>query len=133
MMRCAHEMKAAGLRASEGVVGLRNLAVVALPLVAMCDSRDLGGVVDSKNLGRTTMILYDRYPGGLGYSERGFAQHAAAAGDLPGNGPRLPVRRRLPELRRPAEPAAGDSQRPRSDARPSDAEQAGDDSAAGTA
>jgi DEAD/DEAH box helicase domain-containing protein len=66
------EMKAAGLRASEGVVGLRNLAVVALPLVAMCDSRDLGGVVDSKNLGRTTMILYDRYPGGLGYSERGF-------------------------------------------------------------
>ena len=48
-----HEMKAAGLRASEGVCGLRNLAVVALPLVAMCDSRDLGGVVDSKNLGRT--------------------------------------------------------------------------------
>src|SRR3954471_1379114 len=67
------EMKAAGLRASEGVVGLRNLAMVALPLVAMCDSRDLGGVVDSKNLGRTTMILYDRYPGGLGYCERGFA------------------------------------------------------------
>jgi DEAD/DEAH box helicase domain-containing protein len=68
------EMKASGLRASEGVCGLRNLAIVALPLVAMCDSRDLGGVVDSKNLGRTTMILYDRYPGGLGYSERGF-QH----------------------------------------------------------
>jgi DEAD/DEAH box helicase domain-containing protein len=67
------EMKSAGLRASEGVVGLRNLAIVALPLVAMCDSRDLGGVVDSKNLGRTAMILYDRYPGGLGYSERGFA------------------------------------------------------------
>jgi DEAD/DEAH box helicase domain-containing protein len=66
------EMKAAGLRASEGVCGLRNVAIVALPLVAMCDSRDLGGVVDSKNLGRTTMILYDRYPGGLGYSERGF-------------------------------------------------------------
>jgi DEAD/DEAH box helicase domain-containing protein len=68
------EMKAAGLRASEGVVGLRNLALVALPMVAMCDSRDLGGVVDSQNLGRTTMILYDRYPGGLGYCERGFAQ-----------------------------------------------------------
>lgn len=66
------EMKAAGLKASEGVCGLRNLAIVALPMVAMCDSRDLGGVVDSKNLGSTTMILYDRYPGGLGYSERGF-------------------------------------------------------------
>lgn len=65
-------MKAAGLRASEGVCGLRNLAIVALPLVAMCDSRDLGGVVDSKNFGSTTLILYDRYPGGLGYSQRGF-------------------------------------------------------------
>src|SRR3954469_2550654 len=67
------DMKASALRASEGVVGMRNLAMVALPFVAMCDSRDLGGVVDSQNLGRTTMILYDRYPGGLGYCERGFA------------------------------------------------------------
>jgi DEAD/DEAH box helicase domain-containing protein len=65
-------MKAEGLRASEGVCGLRNLAIVALPLVAMCDSRDLGGVVDSKNFGSSTLILYDRYPGGLGYSQRGF-------------------------------------------------------------
>jgi DEAD/DEAH box helicase domain-containing protein len=69
-------MKAAGYRTSEGVVGLRNLAVVALPMVAMCDSRDLGGVVDSKNLGRSTMILYDRYPGGLGYCEKGFQRMA---------------------------------------------------------
>ena len=67
-------MKAAGYRTSEGMAGLRNLAVVALPMVAMCDSRDLGGVVDSKNLGRTTVILYDRYPGGLGYCEKGFAR-----------------------------------------------------------
>lgn len=67
-------MKEAGFRTSEGMMGLRNLAVVALPMVAMCDSRDLGGVVDSKNLGRSTMILYDRYPGGLGYCEKGFQQ-----------------------------------------------------------
>ena len=65
-------MKAVGLRASGGMVGLRNLLVVALPLVAMCDSRDLGGVVDSKNLGRTTLIVYDRYPGGLGYCQQGY-------------------------------------------------------------
>ncbi len=69
-------MKQAGLRASEGVIGLRNLAVVALPFVSMCDSRDLGGVVDSQNLGHSTMIIYDRYPGGLGYSEKGF-EHVA--------------------------------------------------------
>ena len=65
-------MKQSGLRTAEGVAGLRNLAVVALPMVAMCDPRDVGGVIDSKNLGHTTMILYDRYPGGLGYAEKGF-------------------------------------------------------------
>jgi DEAD/DEAH box helicase domain-containing protein len=67
-------MKQARLRPSEGLCGLRNLAVVALPMVAMCDSRDISGVVDSKNLGQSTMILYDRYPGGLGYCEKGY-QH----------------------------------------------------------
>ncbi len=67
-------LKAEQLRPSEGLCGLRNLAVVALPMVAMCDSRDISGVVDSKNLGQSAMILYDRYPGGLGYAEKGF-QH----------------------------------------------------------
>ncbi len=65
-------MKAAKLRTGEGLCGLRNLAIEALPLIAMCDSRDISGVVDSKNLGQSTMILYDRYPGGLGYSEQGY-------------------------------------------------------------
>ncbi len=65
-------LKQEGLRPGEALCGLRNLAVVALPLVAMCDSRDISGVVDSKNLGQPTMILYDRYPGGLGYCEKGF-------------------------------------------------------------
>ena len=67
-------MREARLRPSEGLCGLRNLAVVALPMVAMCDSRDVSGVVDSKNLGKSTLILYDRYPGGLGYCEKGYQQ-----------------------------------------------------------
>jgi len=65
-------LKQAGLKPSEGLCGLRNLAVVALPMVAMCDTRDVSGVVDSKNLGKSTLILYDRYPGGLGYAEKGY-------------------------------------------------------------
>lgn len=69
-------MKSAGLRTSEGLCGLRNLAIVALPMIAMCDSRDTSGVVDSQNLGRSTLVLYDRYPGGLGYCEKGFYQIA---------------------------------------------------------
>ena len=67
-------LKSEKLRPSEALCGLRNLAVVALPMVAMCDMRDVSGVVDSQNLGRSTMILYDRYPGGLGYAEKGFYQ-----------------------------------------------------------
>jgi DEAD/DEAH box helicase domain-containing protein len=68
------QMKRCSVSPSEGLCGLRNLAVQALPMVAMCDSRDVSGVVDSKNLGRGTLILYDRYPGGLGYCEKGFQQ-----------------------------------------------------------
>jgi DEAD/DEAH box helicase domain-containing protein len=68
------ELKRSGHRPSEGLCGLRNLAVVALPMIAMCDSRDISGVVDSKNLGVSSLILYDRYPGGLGYSEKGYTQ-----------------------------------------------------------
>ena len=114
-------MKAAGHRPSEGLCGLRNLAVVALPMVAMCDSRDISGVVDSKNLGTSSMILYDRYPGGLGYSEKGYTRDRDAAGHLSPDGRRVPVRRGLPQLRRTAQPAAGHPQRPGSDARLSDA------------
>jgi DEAD/DEAH box helicase domain-containing protein len=65
-------MRAGGYRTSQAICGLRNLAVVALPMVAMCDSRDVSGVVDSQNLGTTTLIVYDRYPGGLGYCEKGY-------------------------------------------------------------
>ncbi|MCA9268486.1 MAG: DUF1998 domain-containing protein, partial [Planctomycetales bacterium] len=68
------QLKTEKLRTGEALCGLRNLAVVALPMVAMCDSRDISGVVDSKNLGKSTMIVYDRYPGGLGYSEKGYYQ-----------------------------------------------------------
>jgi DEAD/DEAH box helicase domain-containing protein len=69
-------LKSRGFRTNEALVGLRNLVLVAMPIVAMCDPRDLGGVVDSKNFGTSSMILYDRYPGGLGYSEKGMHQIA---------------------------------------------------------
>ena len=49
------------------ICGRRNLAVVALPIIDMCDRHDLG----SANLGTSTLILYDHYPSELGYSETG--------------------------------------------------------------
>ena len=62
-----------GLKPVEGLVGIRNVAVNMLPLVAMCDRMDVGGIVDSGNFGSPTMFLYDRYPGGLGFAEKGYA------------------------------------------------------------
>jgi len=62
-----------GLRVAEGLAGLRNLLLVVLPLHAMCDPSNLGGVVESSNLGSAALFIYDRFPKGLGLSERGFA------------------------------------------------------------
>ncbi len=62
-----------GTELAEALAGLCNLATTAAPLVTMSDTTDLGGVVDFQNFGRGTVILYDRYPGGLGYCERAFA------------------------------------------------------------
>ena len=62
-----------GLNPAEGLSGLRNLMVTLLPLHVMCDRPDLGGILNSSNLGEQALFLYDRYPGGIGYSERGYA------------------------------------------------------------
>lgn len=61
-----------GLKAIDGLVGIRNVAVNLLPLLAMCDRLDVGGIVDSSNTGTPSLFLYDRYPGGLGFAEKGY-------------------------------------------------------------
>ena len=58
----------------EALSGVRNLMLTLLSMLSMCDPADLGGVLDSSNLSRPTMFLFDRYPGGLGFAEQGFAR-----------------------------------------------------------
>ena len=58
----------------EALSGVRNLFVQLLPLMAMCDPLDLGGMLDSSNTGRPTLFLFDRYPGGLGFAEQGWTR-----------------------------------------------------------
>lgn len=65
-------VRTAGRNPVEGLVGLRNSAVHLLPLYAMCDKQDVGGIVDSANTGAPTLFLYDRYRGGLGFAEKGY-------------------------------------------------------------
>jgi len=66
------EVEAQGRKPVEGLQGIRNVAVQVLPLFAMCDRQDLGGIVNSTNTGTPTIFLYDRYPGGLGFAEKGY-------------------------------------------------------------
>ncbi len=65
---------AAGLNPWEALGGVRNLFVQLLPLLAMCDPMDVQGTLDSSNLGRPALFLFDRYPGGLGFAEQGYAR-----------------------------------------------------------
>ncbi len=64
----------AGLNPFEGLSGVRNLFLTLLSMLSMCDPADLGGMIDSANLGRPALFLFDRYPGGLGFAEQGWAR-----------------------------------------------------------
>ena len=79
--------------------------IALLPLWAMCDRWDIGGL--STNLhfqtGRPTVFIYDGHPGGVGITERGFDVFEGWVGGH-GQAPRrLPLRARLPVLRAVAE------------------------------
>ena len=61
---------AAGSTPAEGLIGIANVLAEVCPLFVMCDTQDVGTVVDAGNLGRDALFFYDRYPGGMGYAER---------------------------------------------------------------
>ena len=59
-----------GLIVGEALIGLANVLVEVAPFFVMCDTQDIGVVVDARNLGRDALFLHDRYPGGMGYARR---------------------------------------------------------------
>ncbi len=50
--------------------------IAVLPLIAMCDRWDIGGLSTNVHFqtGRSTIFIYDGYPGGVGIAERGYRQ-----------------------------------------------------------
>ena len=66
------EVASGGYNPIEALIGVRNLMLVTLPALAMCDRRDISGMVDSSNLGTHTIFVYDRYPGGVGFAQKGY-------------------------------------------------------------
>jgi DEAD/DEAH box helicase domain-containing protein len=53
-----------------------HAAIGLLPLVASCDRGDIGGVSTAigPETGTPTIFVYDGYPGGAGFAERGYEQ-----------------------------------------------------------
>jgi DEAD/DEAH box helicase domain-containing protein len=63
-----------GLDLAGGIHALEHAAIGLLPLLAMCDRWDIGGVSYPAypDTGRATVFIYDGYPGGVGIAEKGF-------------------------------------------------------------
>ena len=59
---------AGGLHATE------HAAIALLPLFALCDRSDIGGLSTPVHVdtGRPQIFIYDAYPGGIGIAEKGF-------------------------------------------------------------
>ena len=72
----AKNMQANKLLVGEALIGIANVLVEVAPLFVMCDTQDIGTVVDAKNLNRDALFLHDRYPGGMGYARRCLEQLA---------------------------------------------------------
>lgn len=60
-----------------GLLGLSHVLVQVAPLFLMCDPHDLGVVAELKSphTGAPTIYLFDKYPGGVGLSERLYELH----------------------------------------------------------
>lgn len=63
-----------GREPAEGLLGIANAASAVVPVFAMCDSMDIGTVVDASNTGVTSLFIYDRYPGGVGFAQKCYEE-----------------------------------------------------------
>ena len=90
-----------------------HAAIGLLPLFAGCDRSDIGGLSTAlhADTGEPTVIVYDGYPGGAGFADRGhqvLAEWSTAVRDAVAGVPlrgRLPVLRAIPQVRQRQSPA----------------------------
>src|SRR5581483_7364493 len=62
---------------------LEHAQIAVLPLIAMCDRWDIGGLSTNAHpqTGGPTIFIYDGHPGGVGITRRGYEQFDRLSGD----------------------------------------------------
>lgn len=63
-----------GREPAEGMLGIANAASAVVPVFAMCDQMDIGTVVDASNTGVTSIFIYDKYAGGVGFAQKCYEE-----------------------------------------------------------
>jgi DEAD/DEAH box helicase domain-containing protein len=68
------EVRKRELDVAGGLHAFEHAAIGLLPLFALCDRWDIGGLSTPKHpdTGEATIFIYDGHPGGVGIAERGF-------------------------------------------------------------
>jgi len=63
-----------GLDYAGGLHATEHAAISLLPLFALCDRNDIGGLSTTlhPDTGKPQIFIYDAYPGGIGIAEKGF-------------------------------------------------------------
>lgn len=63
-----------GLDLAGGLHAAEHAAIAILPLFALCDRNDIGGVSTPlhADTGKSQIFIYDAYPGGIGIARKGF-------------------------------------------------------------
>ena len=72
--RAIDRISEGGLDLAGGLHAAEHAAISLLPLFALCDRNDIGGVstICQAETGRPQVFIYDAYPGGIGIAEKGF-------------------------------------------------------------
>ena len=70
------EVQAAGRDLAGGLHAVEHVCIGILPLFAMCDRQDIGGLstLAHPDTGVSQVFVYDGHPGGVGIARRGWAQ-----------------------------------------------------------